>query len=102
MCLKFMTSYLRTLSMCSYDHILGNCSIELSFHISFYFLSQVIIGGDGSLTGANEFRQEWPELLKELVEEGRIKAGEAVLHGHLNIVGMVCCKYSLTFVHFMD
>eukprot|EP00795_Rhopilema_esculentum_P008053 gene8053-13967_t len=49
----------------------------------------VIIGGDGSLTGANEFRQEWPELLKELVEEGRIKAGEAVLHGHLNIVGMV-------------
>ena len=23
----------------------------------------VIIGGDGSLSGANEFRQEWPDLL---------------------------------------
>ena len=28
----------------------------------------VVIGGDGSLTGANRFREEWPELLKSLVE----------------------------------
>ena len=28
----------------------------------------VVIGGDGSLTGANLFRDEWPELLEELVE----------------------------------
>ena len=28
----------------------------------------VVIGGDGSLTGANLFRQEWPELLAELVD----------------------------------
>src|SRR5688572_20840620 len=27
----------------------------------------VIIGGDGSLTGANLFRQEWPSLMQELV-----------------------------------
>jgi len=27
----------------------------------------VVIGGDGSLTGANIFRQEWPDLLAELV-----------------------------------
>ncbi len=26
----------------------------------------VVIGGDGSLTGANCFRNEWPELLLEL------------------------------------
>ena len=26
----------------------------------------VVIGGDGSLTGANCFRHEWPELLTEL------------------------------------
>ena len=30
----------------------------------------VVIGGDGSLTGANLFRQEWSEHLKELLEEG--------------------------------
>ena len=30
----------------------------------------VVIGGDGSLTGANLFRQEWPELLGELVAKG--------------------------------
>ena len=28
----------------------------------------VVIGGDGSLTGANLFRQEWTSLLAELVE----------------------------------
>src|SRR5262245_28761293 len=27
----------------------------------------VVIGGDGSLTGADVFRAEWPELLDELV-----------------------------------
>ena len=30
----------------------------------------VCIGGDGSLTGANIFLQEWPSLLEELVAEG--------------------------------
>ena len=33
----------------------------------------VCIGGDGSLTGANLFRQEWPSLLEELVEKGKRK-----------------------------
>lgn len=32
----------------------------------------VCIGGDGSLTGANLFRQEWPDLVKELVDSGKI------------------------------
>ena len=32
----------------------------------------VVIGGDGSLTGANLFREEWPELLAELVEAGEL------------------------------
>lgn len=31
----------------------------------------VVIGGDGSLTGANLFRQEWPSLLVELVTNGK-------------------------------
>lgn len=30
----------------------------------------VCIGGDGSLTGANLFRQEWAGLLDELVTQG--------------------------------
>lgn len=33
----------------------------------------VVIGGDGSLTGANIFRQEWPNLLAELRKQGRFK-----------------------------
>jgi len=32
--------------------------------------SLVCIGGDGSLTGANLFRQEWSSLLEELVKTG--------------------------------
>ncbi len=49
----------------------------------------VVIGGDGSLTGANTFRKEWPELLRELVEEGRISAEVAARHPYLGLVGMV-------------
>jgi len=30
----------------------------------------VCIGGDGSLTGANLFRQEWADILQELVVAG--------------------------------
>ena len=30
----------------------------------------VVMGGDGSLTGANLFRQEWTSLLKELTDTG--------------------------------
>jgi 6-phosphofructokinase 1 len=49
----------------------------------------VVIGGDGSLTGANIFRHEWPDHLKMLVEEGQIKQQEADAHPHLQIVGLV-------------
>jgi 6-phosphofructokinase 1 len=48
----------------------------------------VVIGGDGSLTGANIFRQEWPELLAELVEQGEISQAEADAHPQLAIVGL--------------
>jgi 6-phosphofructokinase 1 len=49
----------------------------------------VCIGGDGSLTGANLFRQEWPSLLDELVKDGKIDEYEAEECKDLNIVGMV-------------
>ncbi|KAG7477444.1 hypothetical protein MATL_G00069690 [Megalops atlanticus] len=48
-----------------------------------------VIGGDGSLTGANEFRSEWSEQLAALVKAGKITAEEAKRSSHLNIVGMV-------------
>ncbi|KAM4704760.1 ATP-dependent 6-phosphofructokinase, platelet type isoform 2-T2 [Rhinophrynus dorsalis] len=48
-----------------------------------------VIGGDGSLTGANLFREEWSGLLDELVQNGQIDAAAAKEHSHLNIVGMV-------------
>ncbi|OAP55221.1 6-phosphofructokinase [Fonsecaea erecta] len=49
----------------------------------------VICGGDGSLTGADKFRAEWPSLLKELVETGELTQGEVDPYQHLNIVGLV-------------
>ncbi|MCP9265368.1 K6PP [Dirofilaria immitis] len=39
----------------------------------------VCIGGDGSLTGANLFRQEWPALVHELFATGRITQEETEL-----------------------
>lgn len=49
----------------------------------------IVIGGDGSLTGANLFRQEWQELLDELVANGEITQQTADQHQHLTIVGLV-------------
>ncbi|CAH1724533.1 ATP-dependent 6-phosphofructokinase isoform X1 [Aphis gossypii] len=49
----------------------------------------VVIGGDGSLTGANLFRQEWSSLLDELLQTSQINKAEREKYGHLNIVGMV-------------
>ncbi|XP_035761477.1 ATP-dependent 6-phosphofructokinase, muscle type-like [Neolamprologus brichardi] len=48
-----------------------------------------VIGGDGSLTGANAFRTEWSGLLVDLVRAGKITEEEANKSSHLNIVGMV-------------
>jgi len=49
----------------------------------------VIIGGDGSLTGAQIFRQEWPGLLEELVASGSISPEIASRHPFLLITGLV-------------
>lgn len=49
----------------------------------------IVIGGDGSLTGANIFRQEWPGLISELVERGEISAEEAAKYPNFSIVGLV-------------
>uniref|UniRef100_A0AAQ4R2V6 ATP-dependent 6-phosphofructokinase n=1 Tax=Gasterosteus aculeatus aculeatus TaxID=481459 RepID=A0AAQ4R2V6_GASAC len=48
-----------------------------------------VCGGDGSLTGANIFRNEWSSLLDELLKKGRITDTMAKQHANLNIVGLV-------------
>ncbi|XP_014287714.1 ATP-dependent 6-phosphofructokinase isoform X1 [Halyomorpha halys] len=49
----------------------------------------VVIGGDGSLTGANCFRNEWSSLVKHLLDNGDITKEQANVCEHLNIVGLV-------------
>lgn len=49
----------------------------------------VCIGGDGSLTGAYTFRQEWPSYVQELQQKGEIDADHAERCAHLQIVGLV-------------
>lgn len=48
----------------------------------------VIIGGDGSLTGADIFRQEWAGLLQELAAQGEIDPAILDSHPELSIVGL--------------
>ncbi|QWW19183.1 6-phosphofructokinase [Schaalia sp. 19OD2882] len=49
----------------------------------------VVIGGDGSLSGTNEFREEWPQHVAELVAEGVIDEERAAAHPRLVVVGLV-------------
>ncbi|XP_035577779.1 ATP-dependent 6-phosphofructokinase, platelet type isoform X2 [Zalophus californianus] len=48
-----------------------------------------VIGGDGSLTGANIFRKEWSGLLEELAQNGEMDKEQVQKHSYLNVVGMV-------------
>ncbi|KAG5341594.1 hypothetical protein C0989_009075 [Termitomyces sp. Mn162] len=49
----------------------------------------VVCGGDGSLTGADVFRAEWPSLIAELLAQSKITEAQAKEHAHLKIVGLV-------------
>lgn len=49
----------------------------------------IVCGGDGSLTGADLFRSEWPSLIKELLETKRITQQQYTRYQHLNICGTV-------------
>jgi 6-phosphofructokinase 1 len=49
----------------------------------------VVIGGDGSLSGANLLREEWRSLLGELVAEGAVDQETAERHPALMIAGLV-------------
>jgi 6-phosphofructokinase 1 len=49
----------------------------------------VVIGGDGSLSGADLLREEWPSLLEELLADGTIDRETAERHPALMIAGLV-------------
>ena len=49
----------------------------------------IVIGGDGSLSGLDQFRAEWPELLAELVAAGEIAQEVADAHPALMFAGLV-------------
>lgn len=49
----------------------------------------IVCGGDGSLTGADLFRSEWPSLVEELVKEGKFTQEEVDPYKNLTIVGLV-------------
>ncbi|TFK40320.1 6-phosphofructokinase [Crucibulum laeve] len=49
----------------------------------------VVCGGDGSLTGADVFRSEWPQLIAELHTQSLITDAQMEAHSHLKIVGLV-------------
>ncbi len=49
----------------------------------------VVIGGDGSLTGADMLRSEWTGILQELLDTGQINQAEFDAYPHLAIVGLV-------------
>jgi len=76
--------------------------------ISFGISNLVVIGGDGSLTGANLFREEWPYHINELLKNsnyclilltfgnkhlniplGEIDEETSKKFDHLNLVGIV-------------
>ena len=49
----------------------------------------IVNGGDGSLTGANLFRNEWKSLIEELVKTNLITSELALKYQDFTIVGMV-------------
>ena len=49
----------------------------------------IVIGGDGSLSGANEFRSMWAEHLDILVERGEISPEQRERNRYLKLVGLV-------------
>ncbi|ODV95090.1 hypothetical protein PACTADRAFT_50914 [Pachysolen tannophilus NRRL Y-2460] len=49
----------------------------------------IVCGGDGSLTGADLFRSEWPSLLEELYEQQKLAKFQIEKYKTLKIVGLV-------------
>lgn len=48
----------------------------------------IVMGGDGSLTAGDILHREWPGLIAELAEQGRISESAAKAHPHLSLAGI--------------
>ena len=57
--------------------------------LSFGIDNLIVIGGDGSLTGAELFRREWPEYIQHMVANQVITAETAARHDRITVVGLV-------------
>ena len=63
---------------------------QAAFHLVQHHIDRVVvIGGDGSLAGAAELAQLWPELLAELVASGDLEQEQADAHPRLVVCGLV-------------
>lgn len=49
----------------------------------------IVVGGDGSLTGADIFKAEWSAHLDALVAADLITTEQRETYGHLSVVGLV-------------
>ncbi|NLK83566.1 MAG: 6-phosphofructokinase [Lentisphaerae bacterium] len=49
----------------------------------------IVIGGDGSLSGADEFSSDWSDLCEELLQTGRITEAQRAACPALRVIGMV-------------
>ena len=64
--------------------------LQAACHLLEYGINNlVVIGGDGSLKGAQIFQQEWPSLLTELVEKGMVNQERVDLYPTLTVAGLV-------------
>ncbi|CAR26370.1 hypothetical protein ZYGR_0H01790 [Zygosaccharomyces rouxii] len=49
----------------------------------------IVCGGDGSLTGADLFRGEWPSLVADLVKDGTFTSEQVEPYKNLTMVGLI-------------
>ncbi|EDO17359.1 hypothetical protein Kpol_1060p13 [Vanderwaltozyma polyspora DSM 70294] len=57
--------------------------------IEFGIDALIVCGGDGSLTGADIFRSEWPSLVQELYQNEKITKAQLDKYQYLNVCGTV-------------
>ncbi len=63
---------------------------QAAYHLAAQGIDRlVVVGGDGSLTGANLLSTEWPQFLAELAADGVLPADIVATHPTLHIAGIV-------------